>query len=111
MQGLGHEGLQASVGQLELISKVSAFASWANLGSHSASCKLCGPTRQSRAAASCVLDGPMRAKCPNIIVHVATHCVLDGPMRANCPNITVHETGPCECLRAIAFTLRWANPS
>src|SRR5260221_9391648 len=111
MQGLGHEGLQASVGQPQLISKDSASAPWANLCSHPASCKLCGPTRQSRAAVRCVLDGPMRAKCPNIIVHVATHCVLDGPMRANCPNITVHETGPCECLRAIAFTLRWANPS
>src|SRR5260221_7944012 len=94
MQGLGHKGVQASVGQLELISKVSAFTSWANLSSQSSSCKLCGPTRQSRAAASCVLDGPMRAKCPNIIVPPAAHCVLDGPMRADCPNIKVHETGP-----------------
>src|SRR5712691_1897420 len=111
MQGLGHEGLQASVGQLELISKVSAFASWANLGSHSASCKLCGPTRQSRAAASCVLYGPMRAKCPNIIVHPAAHCVLDGPMRADCPNITVHETGPRKGLGMRASRPLWANPS
>src|SRR5260221_9810249 len=108
MQGLACDCFHAAVGQPELIGKVSVFASWAH---YPASCKLCGPTRQSRAAVHCVLDGPMRAKCPNIIVHVATHCVFNGPMRANCPNITAHETDPCECLRVIAFTLPWANPS
>jgi len=25
------------------------------------------------------------------------------------PSITVHEAGPCECMRAIAFKLLWAN--
>src|SRR6266581_3422993 len=45
------------MGELELISKVSAFTSWANLGSHPARCKLCGPKQQSRAAANCVLEG------------------------------------------------------
>src|SRR5260221_14186567 len=94
MQGLGHEGLQASVGQLELISKVSAFASWANLGSQSSSCKLCGPTRQSCAAASCVLYGPMRAKCFFKIVRAAPDFLPYPPLRASGPNITVHETGP-----------------
>src|SRR6266581_4463898 len=78
------------MGQRELIDKVSAFTSWANLGSHPASCKLCGPTRQSRAAAN---------------------CVLDGPMRANCLNITGHEIGPCEGMRTSASRPPWANPS
>ena len=90
MRGHAHEGLQASVGQRELIDKVSAFTSWANLGSHPASCKLCGPTRQSRAAAN---------------------CVLDGPMRANCLNITGHEIGPCEGMHTRASRPPWANAS
>src|SRR6267378_2414546 len=111
MRVLACDCFHAAVGQLQLISKVSAFTSWANLGSQSSSCKLCGPMRQSRAAASCVLDGPMRAKCPNIIVHPAAHCVLDGPMRANCPNITVHETGPCKGLGTRASRPLWANLS
>src|SRR5258707_6833630 len=90
MQGLGHEGLQASVGQLELISKISGFASQANLSSNPASCKLCGPMQQSRMAAC---------------------CVLDGPMRANCPNIMVHEMGPCKGLGTRASRPLWANSS
>jgi len=116
------------VGQRELIDKVSAFTSWANLGSHPTSCKLCGPTRQSRAAANCVLDGPMRANCLNITMHemgacaggppglcgqtrAHRQCALDGLMRANCPNITVHEMGPCEGMRTRASRPLWANPS
>src|SRR5260221_239994 len=90
MQGLGHEGLQASVGQPQLISKDSASAPWANLCSHPASCKLCGPTRQSRAA---------------------VRCVLDGPMRASCPNIMVHEMGPYKGLGTRASRPLWANSS
>ena len=131
MRGHAHEGLQASVGQCELIDKVSAFTQWANLGSHPASCKLCGPTRQSRVAANCVLYGPMRAKCPNITVHemgpcggmrrrppglcgqtrAHRQCTHGGPMRANCPNIMVHEMGPCEGMRTRASRPLWANPS
>src|SRR6266704_2369663 len=45
------------MGELELIGKVSAFTSRANLGGHPARCKLCGPKQQSRAAANCVLEG------------------------------------------------------
>src|SRR5712691_5168038 len=48
------------------------------------------PTRQSRAA---------------------VRCVLDGPMRASCPNITVHEMGPCKGLGTRASRPLWANSS
>jgi len=78
------------MGELELISKVSAFTLWANLSSHPARCKLCGPKQQS---------------------HVAANCVLDGPMRTNCPNITVHQMGPCEGMHMRASRPLWANVS
>ena len=79
-----------------------------------------GPMRQSRAAAHCVLDGPMRANCPNIMMiwaHATVSCgsplcawwanesqlpkyydACNGPMRTNCPNATMHATGPCNSL-------------
>src|SRR5260221_584724 len=50
----------------------------------------CSPAREPRAAA---------------------RFVLDGPMRANCPNIEVHEMGPCEMLPKRAFRPLCANPN
>src|SRR6266581_4654684 len=131
MRGHAHKGLQASVGQRELIDKVSAFTSWANLGGHPASCKLCRPKGQSRAAANCVLVGQCgliaqilpcmkwahAGACtggpPGLCGQTRAHrqCALDGLMRANCPNITVHEMGPCEGMRTRASRPLWANPS
>src|SRR5260221_50259 len=70
--------------------KDSASARWATLGSHHASCKLYGSTDESCAA---------------------VRCVLDGPMRASCPNITVHEMGPYKGLGTRASRPLWANSS
>ncbi len=90
MRVLACDCFHAAVGQPQLIGKDSASAPWANLSSRPASCKLCGPTRQSRAA---------------------VRCVLEGPMRASCPNITVHEMGPCKGLGTRASRPLWANSS
>src|SRR5260221_1751717 len=71
------------MGQCKLIVQILRYMNWANvsirLGSHHTNCR---PARQPRAAA---------------------RFVLDGPMRANCPNIEVHVMGPCEILRNRAF--------
>ena len=83
---------QVFVGQLELISNVSALVSWANarlsLGSPPANKILCGPTRQSCGAA-CFL--------------------FYGPMRGNGQGVVFYEMGPCGGLGAIAFRRLWAN--
>jgi len=112
---------QAVVGQLDLIGMAKVFSPWANAStppsSYPANWKQRRPTRQSHAAAYCVLDGPIRATCLSIMVYERAHasaCMellsgCFGPTRANSPNITVHEMGPFEGLRTRAFSLIWAN--
>src|SRR5260221_15290 len=73
------------MGQCELIVQILRYMNWANvsirLGSHHTNCR---PMRRFRAAA---------------------HCVLDGPMRANCHKSMVHAMGPCGCLGTGVFRL------
>ena len=83
------------------------------------------PIRQCRVAAAGVVDGPMRANCPNMAVHEMGQrgclgiCIFQallananssarvmrsyrGPMRAYRPNLMVHGMDPYGCSRAHA---------
>jgi len=109
------------VGQLNLISMAKVFSSWANASttpsSYPANWKQRRPTWQSRTAAYCMPDGPIRATCLNTMVYKRAHasaCMqlllgCFGPTQANSPNITMHEMGPFEGLSARVFRLFWAN--
>jgi hypothetical protein len=94
MRRVARDFFHAAAGQLELIGNGSELVSWANASispsSHPAHGKLCRPTRQPRAAA---------------------RCVPDGPIRANCLSTTMHEMSPGGCLHTIIFTLLWASSS
>ena len=92
---------------------------WHFLGSHP-SC-LYQPTRQPCAAAHFALDGPMEAKCSNMIVHAIGPCeglhassyrllwadLSPSKRRGQCE--IAHAVGPWEGLHWISYRLLWAD--
>src|SRR6266581_4477843 len=102
------------MGELELIGKVSAFTSWANLGSHPARCKLCGPKQQSRAAANCVLEGQCELIAQILRCMKWAHAgACAGGLQASVGKPerigNVCMVGQCELIAQILWCMKWAH--